>query len=280
MSGASVDSQEVKERLISGMEYLKKGSFYFIVASVFGIVAGAVFLVAAAPLLKAMKVGGAESISFTVGTLKTILAALIIVLIIEFILSILAFKEMKDGAELVGSLHESLGIFSTGAKLMWYGFIGLLFLYPAFIALLISILAKILPLIQQGTLTPGSEQLLVQEVGGAILALGGVSLLLLLAALAVFIGGILFGLGLYRVPQALHDLGVPVASYFDVAGILMVVGAILVLSTRTSAVGSLLFLVAAFLLYKAADNEIELLKKWHPELEAGGSSGESPEPTL
>ncbi len=276
------EPQVVRERLIEGMELLKKGAFYFIIASVFGIIAGVVVLLSVAPLLKSLKVG-MLSTSYAVGTLKAMLGLLIVVLIIDFILSILAFKDIKDGAELVGSTHESLGILSTGSKLMWYGFIGLLILYPAFIAALFSVMVKVLPLIANETAAnqPATAEQLLQTVGGTVVALGGLSLILVLLILAVFIGGILFGLGLTRIPKALHDLGVPVASNFDIAGILFVVGAILLLSSKTSAIGSILFLVAAFLLYKAADTEIQLLKNWHPEPESGtgGELGEG-EPTI
>ncbi len=225
------------EHLRNGLMELRKGSLYVIIAFLLVLAGGILTAVMAYALVTGRAASivsatplqgpGPRGAMGSLAALAAMLAPAGIVLIIGAILELLAWVKWRRAGEELGEYDERLRIGATGALLVIIGFV---------VALLGGI-ALVASLAATGMLF-------------ASLAL------LVIARILVLVGGILFSIMLIR----LGDM----SSTVKIAGVLMLISSILYLIN--SAIGSVLFIVSAILVYIGSG---DLLKQVETEIEAG-----------
>ncbi|MDK2384794.1 MAG: DUF973 family protein [Candidatus Korarchaeota archaeon] len=230
----------LNESLVDGLSNLKTGALFSLIAYALSFV---VMLIAMSMMPGLMTPGMAGPRVFPVRSMTALLGVLTLIVvagIAVLVLAILAFYKFYKAA---GHLKEydpsKLGIGRTGILISLAG-LGVI---------IIGVLILI------ASLAGAGASVGPQALGGVLRAIFALVGLIIIAAVLVIIGSILFGIMIMRLAEVEGlDPG------FKLAGILYIAGVILGLIPNLGVVGTILGVVATILIYTYSKNGLEALK--------------------
>jgi len=245
--------QDKKNLFREGFTKLAEGGKYWLMSYFIALLGLLAILAAGLGSLTAIEnTSGFETALSTAGAA---LGAGVFLILLSAIISLLALVKLKNGAEALSDAERDLSKGATGTKLMLYSIYGLI------LGLLILLGGVVAVAASSGG-----------PAGLGLLGLGG--LILILSAIGLLVGFILFIIFLYNIPDTLNrKYDLEVSNDFKTAAIMFAIALILNILIKTGVVAPIFDIIGAYFLYKASLDSVRAVEKWTPRSESEGSSG-------
>ncbi|MEM3204256.1 MAG: DUF973 family protein [Saccharolobus sp.] len=222
---------------ISGLENLRKGSLFYIIAAILEII-GLVLIVPSALTL---------TLSGIVSEIFTIIDEEIIIVIVSEILIILWFLSTRKGFKTLSNLGKDVRGGVTATTLILIG-------------ILIEIVGLLVFL---GSITASLATINTSNINGGILGLVSASIgaivILIIGAIIFFVGSIMVGLA-YRATGDIYN-----NNNLRTGGLLIVIGNILSIIPYLDIMGAILVFIGYILVYSGLGSVITMLSKTSPQ---------------